>query len=422
MGLTQFAAKIKRYAAQNTFVLTTLQTVWAFLRSCLYRVYSLCFRIDPHLVVLESYYGMAYACNPKALYEEMQRDARFSNYRFVWAFQKEGTPEERPNGVRTTIVTHNSHAYKKAMASAHYYIANSMAPNYIRFKKKQVYVQTWHGTPLKRLGCDITVDGNAVNTVSEIHNRYRERAARFDYMLSPSRFCTEKLDSAFALGEQNKSHIVLETGYPRNDFLFRFTEADVAAIKQRLQLPNDKKLLLYAPTFRDNQTKGDVFTYQCPLDFRSLCETLGEDWIILFRAHYLIANQFDFSAHRGRVVDVSGIDDINELYVISDGLLTDYSSVFFDFANLKRPIMFYMYDLAEYRDSIRNFYISLDELPGLITETQEELEKNIGSVMNHFEYTENYRRFNERFNYLDDAYSAHRALSIIFSEKERSCD
>lgn len=421
MGMAQLAAGVKRLAAKNTAFLTVLQKLWAWSRSGLYGCYRLFCRIDPKLIVLESYYGMAYACNPKALYEELQRDPRFAEYRFVWAFQKPGAPEERPAGARTTVVTHNSHAYKKAMASARYYVANSMAPNYIRFKKGQIYVQTWHGTPLKRLGCDIEVDGNAVNTVKEIHTRYKDRAARFDYMLSPSRFCTEKLISAFALDELNKTDIVLETGYPRNDFLFRYTEEDVRRIRRRLNLPEGKKLLLYAPTFRDNQTKGDVFTYQCPLDFHSLCNTLGEEWIILFRAHYLVANQFDFSAYAGRVADVSGVDDVNELYVISDGLLTDYSSVFFDYANLKRPILFYMYDLAEYRDSIRNFYVSLEDLPGPVTETQAALEQAIVPLLNAFVYDDAYRRFNERFNYLDDAESAKRALAIILSEKESFC-
>ncbi len=404
---------IKRWTSQHTTCFVLLQKLWEWFRTFTYAFYALFFRMDPHLIVLESYYGKAYACNPKAMYEEMQRDKRFKDYRFVWAFQNAAQRTALPDGARTTVVEHNSSAYKKAMARAHYYIANSMAPNYIRFKKGQVYVQTWHGTPLKRLGCDIEVDGNRVNTVKEIHTRYRDRASRFDYMLSPSRFCSEKLISAFALDDLNKEHIVLETGYPRNDFLFRYTLSDVQDILTRYGIPSDKKRLLYAPTFRDNQTKGGVFTYRCPMDFNALSKVLGDEYVILFRAHYLIADQFDFSAYDGRVINVSDIDDVNELYVISNALLTDYSSVFFDYANLSRPVMFYMYDLSEYRDSIRNFYIDLSELPGPIWQTEEELLERLPIYLQEFIPSTAYRRFQKMFNYLDDAYSARRALEKI---------
>lgn len=108
-------------------------------------------------------------------------------------------------------------------------------------------------------------------------------------------------------------------------------------------------MILYAPTFRDNQhTSGIGYTYNLGINFDELA-VLADNYIILFRTHYFITNLFDFNKYKGFVYDVSNYDDINELYLISDILITDYSSVFFDFANLKKPIIFYMYDLDEYK-------------------------------------------------------------------------
>ena len=152
---------------------------------------------------------------------------------------------------------------------------------------------------------------------------------------------------------------------------------------------------------------------------KELKEKIGDKYIVLFRPHYFIANVFDFEKYKGFVYDVSEIDDINELYIITDLLITDYSSVFFDFANLKRPMIFYMYDLEHYRDKSNGFYIDLEELPGKITETQEELEQEIERIDKEFKYDEKYKRFNEKYNYLDDGKASKRVVEeIIYSKEE----
>ena len=128
-----------------------------------------------------------------------------------------------------------------------------------------------------------------------------------------------------------------------------------------------------------------------------------DDYVILMRLHYLVSNNIDISQFKNFVYDVSDYEDINELYIISDILVTDYSSVFFDYANLKRPILFYMYDLQEYKNNIRDFYIDLKELPGPIVESEKDLIKNIRNINNIFEENkEIYKNFNEKYNYLDN--------------------
>ena len=104
---------------------------------------------------------------------------------------------------------------------------------------------------------------------------------------------------------------------------------------------------------------------------------LGQEYVILFRAHYFISGQYDFGAYDGFVIDVSGLDDVNDLYLVSDLLITDYSSVFFDYANLNRPILFYMYDYEAYKTQMRDFYLDIHTLPGPVVKTQEELLKTI---------------------------------------------
>ena len=154
--------------------------------------------------------------------------------------------------------------------------------------------------------------------------------------------------------------------------------------------------------------------YDTHLDFDKLRYELGQDYIILFRAHYFVANQFNFEKYNGFVYDMSRLDDINELYLISDLLITDYSSVFFDYANLERPILFYMYDLEEYANEIRGFYFDLNILPGPIVKDEDNLILEIKRLEN-WEKDEKYNSFNKRFNYLDDGRASRRVSEYIIS-------
>ncbi len=189
--------------------------------------------------------------------------------------------------------------------------------------------------------------------------------------------------------------------------------------KERIGLTDigNKKIILYAPTWRDNQyVAGLGYTYDMHLDLDRLQRELGEDYILLCRLHYLVANSIDFEKYEGFIYDVSKYDDINELYIISDLLITDYSSVFFDYANLKKPILFYMYDLEEYRDDIRGFYIDINELPGEIITEEDRLIEAVKEVEDGFVPDEKYMAFNSRYNYLDDGNAAKRTARKIFGK------
>lgn len=362
--------------------------------------------IDEKTIIFSSFAGTSYTCSPKAIYNYMINNPKYRDFKFIWAFKK---PEEKSkyfNNNRTELVKYNSKDFIEKLAKAKYWIFNFKTPEYFIKKKDQVFIQCWHGTPLKRLGCDIKIEkGNKATELKDIHKSYINDAKKYDYFISPSKFASEKFISAFGLEKLNKKNIIVEKGYPRNEYLFNYKQEDIDKIKEKLNIPQDKKVLLYAPTFRDNQYQaGRGHTYKLGINLLRLKEELmDEGYIILMRLHYLVSNNIDISQFQGFVYDVSKHEDVNELYIISDILVTDYSSVFFDYANLKRPILFFMYDLQEYRNNIRDFYIDLKELPGPIVEDEKNLIKNIRNADNIFdEYKEIYTEFNKKYNYLDN--------------------
>ena len=374
-------------------------------------------KIDEKTIVFSCFNGKSYTCSPKAIYEYMLTDEKYKDYKFIWFFNDVKKYEFLNKNANTKVVLNKSKEYTKYLQTAKYWIFNFKIADYIKPKKEQVFLQCWHGTPLKRLGCDLTHFDNQLNTSKEMKKRYKIEAEKFSYFISPSKYCTEKFISAWNLKEIGKENIIIEKGYPRNDFLFKYTEEDVKRIKQKILGENitDKKIILYAPTYRANQHKSGVgYVYKEEADFTKMRERLGKDYIILFRPHYFVANAFDFEKYKGFVYNVSDIDDINELYIISDILITDYSSVFFDYANLKRPMIFYMYDLEYYRDKSNGFYFDVEkELPGRIVKTDDELINEILRVTKDFKYDERYKKFNDTYNYLDDGNASKRVIEEV---------
>ncbi len=370
---------------------------------------------DEKTILFSTFDGRNYSDSPKAIYLRMLSDPKYKDYKLVWVFREPENHIEMLENPNTYIVKTNTVGFEEMCATAKYWFFNYRVADHIYPKDDQVYVELWHGTPLKRLGYDIEVSDNAMNSKAEIRDKYRVDAEKFKYILAPSQFAADCFESAWNLKEFGKTDTMLIAGYPRNDFLINYTEEQAKKIKQDLNLPSDKKIILYAPTWRDNQHKAGVgYTYKLGVDFDYLREKLEDDYIILFRAHYLVASQFDFAKYEGFVYNASTVNDINDLYVISDLLITDYSSVFFDFANLNRPILFYMYDLADYGNEIRGFYIDLKELPGNIVEKQEDLVAEIKAVKYDTEYyKEKYKDFHNKFNPLDDGKAADRVLEAV---------
>ena len=187
---------------------------------------------------------------------------------------------------------------------------------------------------------------------------------------------------------------ILETGYPRNDILYNGNNRDtIDSLKQKLGIPIEKKIILYAPTWRDDEfySKGK-YKFEIKLDLDRMKQELGDEYVILLRLHYLVSENLDLSAYQGFAYNLSSYEDISHLYLISDLLITDYSSVFFDYANLKRPMLFYVYDIENYRDKLRGFYFDFEKnAPGLLVKTSDAVIDSIKAMK--FENNNEYQSF-----------------------------
>lgn len=389
-----------------------LRQIMLLYKRLLYSIAKLLEKPDDKTVVFEAFQGRSVACNPKALYEEMKSSNKYKDFTFIWSLRN--IDRNDLTGENTTVVKFESFQYYRALAKAKYWIFNSNTRPFLKPGKEQIFLQTWHGTPLKKIGCDVEKTGNAMTKFSQINNIYTEEAKKISYMISPSDYCTEKFISAFRMKDVDKVDRVLTTGYPRNDYLFKYSEEACAEIKNKLKIPKNKKVILYAPTFRDNKYSAAAgFELANYIDFSVARKHLGEEYVILFRAHYFISQRMDVSEYEGFVYDVSKVEDINTLYIISDILVTDYSSVFFDYANLKRPIIFFMADYNEYKNNLRDFYFGIEQLPGPVVRRQEDLFEYIKNYSEKFIIDEKYICFNEKYNYLDGPSTSKKVLDMI---------
>lgn len=370
--------------------------------------------IDDRLIVFEAFRSTKYADSPKAIYEYLLSHEDYRDYRFIWIFEH---PEDHKylEDERTTLVRHESSAYYMAFARAKYWVVNGWIPLRVQKKPAQVALQCWHGTPLKRLRYDI-VASQVTNHQQNALKENDKDMLRYDYLISPSKFATQAFTSAFNLKALGKEDIVIETGYPRNDALMNATDDQRMKFRQKYDVPEGKKVILYAPTWRDDQhVPGKGYEYTMPVDFDELQNKLSKDYFVLFRAHNLVANQFDFSRYKGFIKDVSSVSDINDLYIASDVLMTDYSSVFFDYANLRRPMIFFMYDLEHYQRDLRGFYIDLDTLPGAIATNEEEVSRHLSDLECYVKkYTKKYETFHDTYNKLDDGKATERVVRAVF--------
>lgn len=413
---------LKNIAKKSTFLRILMRNGMYSAKKVLYKLRGISVKVDEKLLIFGAYNGKSYACSPKAVYEYMVGNDQFADYRFVWLFDKPEEYQFLEKNRNTRVVKNHSAECEKYLHLAKYWIFNFRAQDHWVPNKNQVYVQCWHGTPLKRLGYDITNSDNAMNSVKEIQSKYRTDTKRLDYLLSPCQFVTDKFGSAWNLKKYGKEKAILEIGYPRNDFLNKYTEKDVLRVKKSLGLEAcDKKIILYAPTWRDNQHDAKAgYVYDNPVDFDFLKEKLSDEYIILFRAHYLVADKFDFEAYKGFIYNVSQYDDINELYVLADLLITDYSSVFFDYAILGRPMIFYMYDMEEYRDEMRGFYLDVNSLPGPILKTEAELADAVCNAYADPAGTKDMiEAFNKEYNLMNDGKASERLVDIIIGNKKR---
>ncbi|VEF49619.1 CDP-glycerol:poly(glycerophosphate) glycerophosphotransferase [Bacillus freudenreichii] len=365
-----------------------------------------------NLVVFESFHGKQYSDSPRAIYEYMKENKM--PYVMYWmADRRHINAFDKLEDVQ--YVKRLSPKWIFLMARAKYWISNARLPLWLPKPKDTIYVQTWHGTPLKRLGADIEEVHMPGTNTEKYKENFLFEASKWDYLVSPNAYSTKIFKRAFGFNKK-----VIESGYPRNDFLINNNDMEtIARLKKKCELPLDKKVILYAPTWRDNQfyAKGS-YKFDLQMDLAQMKEHLGDEYVIALRLHYLVAENLDLTGYEDFVFDFSSHEDIRELYLIGDLLITDYSSVFFDYANLKRPMIFFVYDIEDYRDKLRGFYFDFEQkAPGPLVKTTDEIIHEIRKVNeNGFTPSENIEEFYNRFCYLEDGHASARVVGNIFKK------
>lgn len=350
-------------------------------------------------VLFESFQGKVIGDNPLDIFNEVKE--RFPNLELIWATGKGTAAPAGARGVRF-----GSREWLNALATSKYLVNNTNFPWYFRKVSGQVYLQTWHGTPLKRLGRDIP---NYYLTKSYLDTMDRE-ATYWDYLISPSPFCTEIFPGSF--GYQGN---IIETGYPRNDRLSKITGAQRQEIRERIGISDPSTyVVMYAPTWRD-YNRSATGNWQS-VNFMDENIQLPEGFQMIYRGHtntHAVHN----AGVAGRAIDVTLYPDVTELYIAADVLITDFSSVMFDYTVTGKPIMFLAPDLERYRAE-RGFYFDFETMaPGPILNTDAEVLQTLGRIDQvSKDYETRYRAWQQKFNSLEDGNAAKRVVDIVWGK------
>ncbi|HEX2073245.1 MAG TPA: CDP-glycerol glycerophosphotransferase family protein [Geodermatophilus sp.] len=340
--------------------------------------------------------------SPRALYEGLLRRGVDATHTWLSAPHTQAT---FPDDVAT--VTFGSPESIAALEAADLVISNDHIPLDWEKKPGATYLQTWHGTPLKRIHNDVlwAPEGRLAYLEHDI--------AKWDHLLSPNAVSTERMRRAFGY-----TGPIAETGYPRNDLL-NSPERDRirAEVRAELGVSDEQTVVLYTPTWRDDLVfkKTGPQDFEFPIDLDDFTERLGSDHVLLLRLHNMVMDRLELV--EGSVVrDVCSHPDIRDLYLAADVMVTDYSSTMFDFAITGKPLLFFTYDLDYFRDELRGFYFDLAEVaPAPLLRTSKELVDALADVEAvTAEHAERYARFRETFCHLEDGHATERVLDLLF--------
>lgn len=353
-------------------------------------------------VLLETFNGKTVGCSPLALSRELHRQK--PHLEQFWSVESSmiSVPEW------ATPVVRRSPEWYELLASAKLLINNNNWPDFFSKRPYQTYVQAWHGTPLKRIGNDVPL-GNLSLTYRDLMAR---EAEAWDFLIAQNRYSAEIFPRAFGFDGE-----VIEVGYPRNDSLVDETaELTRQLVRLALGIDETTRAILYAPTWRDNLKGQAGYGKVNFLNFEQLSRLCSGKIKLLYRGHTNTAN--NSTELPADVIDVTNHPDVNELMLASDALVTDYSSIFFDYAVMRKPIYFLVPDLDQYAGTTRGFYAPLEDIaPGpLCFDTQQ-----LADSMNKGSFSVDHGTidgFIREFAPFDDGKAASRVLASIFQKRQ----
>jgi CDP-glycerol glycerophosphotransferase len=359
-------------------------------------------------VVFESHLGAQYSDNPKYIHRELR--ARGTGHQAIWSYDK--STRDFPKDAR--LVKRGSWAYYRALARAEFWVDNQGFPAGLTKRRQTTYIQTWHGSAFKRMGFD---EPSVKRSTEAEQRRMRRMIGRFDHFLVRSEHDVRTLVKGLGVTAEP-----LRAGYPRNDALVTGGDLEeLADLRRRLMFEGDgRTVVLYAPTFRTDEDGRPAARFELPFDLERFARELGDTHVLLVRAHYLSTAVVP-PGLRGTVIDVSDIHDVTPLMLLADALVTDYSSVMFDYALRDRPIIFYTPDGHEYVAHRRGAYFDLAEhAPGPVVGDEDGLLAALGDLDGvHRDHAERRRLFVERFGEYDTGTAAKAIVERFFAGGDR---
>lgn len=336
--------------------------VYYIVYSIMLKILAIFIRPNKKQILFVSNGGKKYSCNVKPIYERMLGDERFSEWNFVWAFRN---PQkfELPDSNRTKKCKIDSLSYYRYVLNSMCWITNVSIERGLSLKRQgNFYVNTWHGFPIKHLGRDV-VQGPTFKT---------KKVEVIDLMLTEGLLDKRSLNSAFSIKK------TVATGYPRNDKLFCDSENIKDKVKSRYKIPVDKKVILYAPTYRDyDKDQYGNFSCDIMISYDKFCNRLGDKYILLLRTHPAVTKKELNNFH---CLDVSDYPYVEDLLLVADILVTDYSGIMADFSLLEKPVICYMYDYELYQQKRGIYEFVLDSIPFEKCRTEEELYEIIKNI------------------------------------------
>ncbi len=378
----------------------------AFFGYCLYAPFMK-LPIQKNKILVENFHGMGYGDSPKYIVEELKK--RNLNIDIVWVVKKDSN-YEFPDGIRTVVM--GSNAFYREVFTSKIWICNVRKFQNVKKREGQFYLQTWHGTGWKKIESE--ADPKSVRQNPLYYDAGVKDSLMIDVLLSNCTFMTDKFNRCF-YSPQN----IVETGLPRNDIFFRDAPEIIHKVKEHFNIADNKKIVLYAPTFRNSYDGTDPFDLDIGAVLKAIGGCYGEEFVCLVRMHPNIKKRSYMYQYDNRIINASFYNDIMELLYASDVLITDYSSCAFDFMLSRKPVFLYASDLENYLSNDRGFNLRYDKTPFPIAETNGQMIENIRSF-DAKKYWNELANFLVELGFVDDGKASKRAADMIIKHINES--
>lgn len=343
-----------RFRAKIDYILkhsTVIYNLFVYCGSAFFKFIGLFIPLKKNRVLFTAH-GRLYNDSPRAIYEYMISNHKYDKYELIWGVEN---PDKIEIPGRATKIQIDTPRYFLTSLSCKYWITCVNIERGLRYKKKNtVYLNTWHGFPVK---------GSGYNGLRKV-----EDFSYIDYFTVAGEFDKNFYKECFLIPD---SHFLM-TGFPRMDELYNVREEEIQVIKKRLNIPLYKKVIMYAPTWRDSGDGGKTYSLKPPIDIYKWEEVLKDEYVMLMRLHPYTNKLMGFKFNEF-VRDYSTYQVVNDLLKITDILISDYSGIFFEYAVLERPIICFGYDYEAYEKE-RGYGMNLEkEMPNGVLNSEDEV-------------------------------------------------